>query len=228
MRGRWPALAALAVLAAVLVAVRVGVDRPSIRSSAPVAHRVALVDPPSVLRPPTPQEEALPEQSVEDEQALIDEPLGDVLDSGPPALDDALGLEGDAEAGFDAFGLRAKRGGRDIMLDVQPRGRPFNASAVTAFASRLATALESDLSGVPELRRTNYEIRLQVWVDGEGRVSRCEMLGTTGSREVDARLEEVMDRTRVCVGPPPAEFPNPVMLLVRSRGAGQPERPTSR
>jgi periplasmic protein TonB len=225
----WPALAAVVVLAAVTAAVFAGLDRPATRNSAAVPQRVALVDPPQAVRPPAPREEvALPESSSAGEEALIDDVLGDVVDDGPPALDDALGLEGDAEAGFDAFGLRAKRGGRDIMLDVQPRGRPFNAGAVTAFASRLATALESDLSGVPELRTTDYEIKLRVWVDGEGRVSRCEMLGTTGDRAVDARLDQAMDRTRVCVGPPPAEFPNPVVLLVRSRGAGQQARSTSR
>jgi protein TonB len=219
---RWPLLAALVVLAATLAVVRVGLDRPSTRNSAPVPHRVALLDPSEPLRPPPPPpEEMLPEQTVEDEANLIDDSIGDAVDGGPPALDDALGLEGDAEAGFDAFGLRAKRGGRDIMLDVQPRGRPFNAAAVSSFASRLAAQLESDLRGVPELRTADYEIRLKVWVDGDGRVSRCEMLGSTGYREVDAHLDAVMDRTQVCVGPPPAEFPNPVVLLVRSRGAGR-------
>jgi protein TonB len=219
-RRRWPALVALAMLVAVLIAVRAGFDRPTVRNTAPLPQRVALVDPQQPSRPTPPPEEALSEEPVETGEALIDESLLGPVDSGPAALDDALGLEGDAEAGFDAFGLRAKRGGRDIMLDVQPRGRPFNAGAVTAFASRLAAELESDLRGVPELRAANYEIRLRVWVDGEGRVSRCDMLGTTGQREVDARLSEVMERTDVCVGPPPAEFPNPVILLVRSRGAG--------
>jgi protein TonB len=227
-RRRWPALAALAVMAAVLVAVRVGFDRPTARNTAALPQRVALVDAQPLSRPTPPPEEVLPEDQVETDETLIDENLLGPVDSGPAALDDALGLEGDAEAGFDAFGLRAKRGGRDIMLDVEPRGRPFNAGAVTAFASRLAAELESDLRRVPELRAANYEIRLRVWVDGEGRVSRCDLLGTTGQRAVDARLSEVMERTDVCVGPPPAEFPNPVILMVRSRGAGAEARPTTR
>ena len=217
---RWTLrLLAVVALAAVLIVIRVSIDRPSPRNASPVPQRVALVDPPSARPAPAPEETPPPPEPQElPSDALLDDTVP-VADNGPPALDENLGLEGDAEAGFDAFGLRAKRGGRDIMLDVQSGGGRFNADAITAFASRLAGELETDLRGVPELRTADYEVRMRVWVDSAGRVSRCEVLGTTGQPQVDSSLRQLMNRTTACVGPPPADFPNPVVLLVRSRGA---------
>lgn len=219
---RWtPRLLAVVALAAVLIVIRAGIDQPSPRNTSPMPQRVALVDPPSDRPAPAPEEAPpLPESSDPPSDALLDDTVPVAADSGPPALDENLGLEGDAEAGFDAFGLRAKRGGRDIMLDVQPGGGHFNADAITAFASRLAGELATDLRGVPELRTADYDVRMRVWIDGAGRVARCEVLGTTGVPQVDASLRQVMNRTTACIGPPPADFPNPVVLLVRSRGAG--------
>jgi hypothetical protein len=224
---RWALrMLAIVALAAVLIAVRSGMERPSLRNDAQVPQRVALVDPPPARPPPAPEEpQALPEvQDLPDEGFLEDTASGaatGAADDGPPALDGNLGLEGDAEAGFDAFGLRAKRGGRDIMLDVRSGGGGrYSADAVTAFASRLATELEADLRAVPGLRTADYEVRMRVWVDGAGRISKCEVLDTTGQPQIDSSLQHVMNRTTACAGPPPTDFPNPIVLLVRSRGAG--------
>jgi TonB family protein len=210
----------------VVIAIRVGVDRPSLRQASSEPQRVALVDPLPARSAPPPEEPpplAEPQELVDD--SLSDDTAPSAADNGPPALDENLGLEGDAEAGFDAFGLRAKRGGRDIMLDVQSGGGGhFNADAITAFASRLASELASDLRAYPELRTEDYQVRLRVWVDGSGRVSRCEVLGTTGQQRIDLSLRRAVDRTAVCAGPPPADFPNPVILMVRSRGAGAAPR----
>lgn len=219
---RWtPRLLAVIALTVMMILIRVGIDRPSPRNATSAPQRVALVDPPSTPPAPPPEDSpALPEPEDLPSDAPLDVSAPVAADSGPPALDENLGLEGDAEAGLDAFGLRAKRGGRDIMLDVQAGGGRLNADAITAFASRLASELATDLREVPELRTADYEVRMRVWVDGAGRVARCEVLGTTGQPQVDSSLRQVMNRTTACVGPPPADFPNPVVLLVRSRGAG--------
>lgn len=213
---RWMWVALVALLVGALVATRVALERPTARTAVAIPHRVALVDPPE-LAPPTPrpeleQLEETPSDAPYDETAAVD------ASAGPPALDEMLGVEGEGQAGFDAFGLRAKRGGRDIMLDVERGSRQaIDTRQIVSFAERLANELEADFRQVPELRRSDYTARLRVWVDGDGRIGRCELAGSSGEAQIDARLREVVDSTDVCVGPPPAGFPNPVVLVVRSR-----------
>jgi protein TonB len=140
-------------------------------------------------------------------------------DEGPPAVDQDLGVEGEGEAGFDAFGLRAKRRGRDILLDAPHGHGTSDVLGYKVFANRLAAEIASQLRAVPELRSANYALRVRVWVDDGGRIARCELLGGSGQHQIDAAVQRELTRSDVCVGAPPPDFPNPVVLEVRSQSS---------
>jgi len=206
-------LALIGCIAAV-IALHECAGHASLRVDAAVPQRVALLDSivaPSVQEPPPP-----PVQELEESAGAADDSAGP-SENGPPAIDQDLGVEGEGEAGSDAFGLRAKRGGRDILLDVPHGGGTGNAPGYKVFANRLAAEIATELREVPELRTSAYSLHVRVWVDGGGRIARCELLTGSGQRSVDLVVQRELTRSNVCVGAPPPDFPNPVVLEVRSK-----------
>lgn len=194
------------------------VGRGSLRIDPSVPQRVALLD--DAIVPPPPAQDLPPPalQELEGGGGAVDDPFGP-RDEGPPAIDQDLGVEGEGEAGFDSFGLRAKRGGRDILLDA-PRGRgPGDVLGYKVFANKLAAEIATQLRAVPELRSSSYALHVRVWINDGGRIARCELLGGSGQRQVDAAVQRELTRSDVCVGAPPPDFPNPVVLEVRGKSS---------
>ena len=183
-------------------------------------QRIALVDVP----PPPPREEPPVEQAPqpEDQTPAPADGLdnGPALpDLGPSPIDDQLGLDSDAQAGFDAFGLRAKRGGRDLALDLGKPGRPGGGGGFGNYASRVAGDLKSWLAADDELRHANYDVRVQLWLDSTGAVSHCSVANGTGDAELDRRLVDRISTACIKGEPPPSDLPQPITILIRSHGA---------
>ena len=138
---------------------------------------------------------------------------------GPSPIDDQLGLDSDAQAGFDAFGLRAKRGGRDLALDLGKPGRPGGGGGFGNYASRVAGDLKSWLAADDELRHANYDVRVQLWLDPTGAVSHCSVASGTGDAGLDRRLVDRISTACIKGEPPPSDLPQPITILIRSHGA---------
>ena len=215
-RFRAPLLAVIGGVAGV-IALHECAGRASLRVDPNVPQRIALLD--DAVVPPPPAQD-LPPPPLQELEAggAVDDSFGP-REEGPPAIDQDLGVEGEGEAGFDSFGLRAKRGGRDILLDA-PHGRgPGDVLGYKVFANKLAAEIATQLRGVPELRSSTYALHVRVWVDDGGRIARCELLGGSGQRQVDTAVQRELTRSDVCVGAPPPDFPNPVVLEVRSKSS---------
>lgn len=215
-RFRAPLLALIACVAG-LIALHECVGRGSLRADPNVPQRVALLED-AVVPPPLAQDLPPPLQELEGGGGAMDESFAP-RDEGPPAIDQDLGVEGEGEPGFDSFGLRAKRGGRDILLDAPHGHGPGDVLGYKVFANKLAAEIATQLRAVPELRSSTYALHVRVWVDDGGRISRCELLGGSGQRHVDAAVQRELTRSDVCVGAPPPDFPNPVVLEVRSKSS---------
>jgi protein TonB len=192
------------------------VGRGSLRVDPSVPQRVALLDDAVIPPPPAQDLPPPPLQELEGGGGATDDSFGP-RDEGPPAIDQDLGVEGEGEAGFDSFGLRAKRGGRDILLDVPHGHGASDVLGYKVFANKLAAEIATKLRAVPDLRSSSYALLVRVWVDDGGRIARCELLGGSGQRDVDVAVQRELTRGDVCVGAPPPDFPNPVVLEVRSK-----------
>lgn len=215
-------LLAAAVMAAVFLA-REFVGSRSLRI-AEAPQRVALVDaalPPPVraedeAKPPPPEEQE--EQPQSSGEGLDD---GPTLDSGPSPIDDQLGVDADAQAGFDSFGLRAKRGGRDLALDLgKPERSATGSGGFGLYSSLIASELKSWLTKDDALRRSNYEVRVRVWLDSAGAVSGCKLADTTGDAALDRRIVERISTACIRGEPVPRDLPQPITVVIRSHGAG--------
>jgi hypothetical protein len=160
-----------------------------------------------------------------------DEGRSDGLDVSMPTTDAGLGptdtqlaVDAEAEAGFDSFGLGAKRGGRDLALDL---GKPERAgggcggsSGFTNYTAQLGTYLDSWLNRDDSLRRSTYALHARIWFDPDGAVERCILQGTTGDAALDQQIVARLSAARPPNGPPPSDLPQPINLLIRSRSGG--------
>ncbi len=150
----------------------------------------------------------------EEEVVELDEP-----DPGPdpaqqdaPAMD-ALGLDAAGVAGADAFGLLARRGGRDLLAS----GGDSCAWYETVLNAELGEYLLPLLNRRAGLRRDAYSVVLRLWLDPEGRVDRYRV-SSTGNTELDLEIDAALSEFDAVGTPPPADLPQPVRIRLSCRG----------
>ena len=171
----------------------------------------------TLLNAPVPERE---EPRVEREpMEYLEEPVNalDVAEDLPeldevPQLDDMLGVDADASAGFDSFGLVAKRGGRDLI-----KTSPI-AVNLARVGGRIEQHLSAALENRGELRRRNYSVKIALWVNAAGLVDRVEFNGSTGRPELDLAIEHALRSI------PPLDLgllnvPQPIRIRITARGA---------
>jgi protein TonB len=169
-----------------------------------VPQVIQLIRPPPDVPPPPPPPSP-PEK--------VDVPLPKDTPDPTPAPDNApeqLGLDADGTAGSDAFGLAARSGGTDLI---------GTGSAIFGrYTLMLKDAIQSALSDDAKVHRGNYSVVVRVWVASDGMIERVALVQSSGKRELDAAIEQVLSRpTRVAEGPP-LEMPQPVTLKIVSKG----------
>jgi protein TonB len=163
-----------------------------------------------IVRPPPPPEEPPPPPPPEEE---IEEPLPqDVPDPAPAdeAPAEQLGLDADGVAGSDGFGLAARRGGSDLAGS--------GGAAFAWYTSLLKDTILDALSEDERVRKGSYRITVKVWLAEDGRIERTQLADSTGSRDVDAAIEQALGRMNRLREGPPLEMPQPVTLRIVSRG----------
>lgn len=174
-------------------------------------QQVTLLTPPPP--PPPPKiEEKPPEPEVEEEveisepEALDDLPE-EASDEPPPGSD--LGVDAEGGAGSDGFGLIGRKGGRGLLAG---SGDPFR-----YYASQLQRQIENALLEHDEVRKKNYSVVANVWVRGDGSVLRAQLATTTGNRETDAVLIDVITGAQALSQSPPPDMPQPIRVRISSR-----------
>jgi protein TonB len=206
----------LAVLAAVVGLVLFARDQlqDKGRNAESFVQRVRLIDQPPPPPPPPPKIEEPPETEVKREIEIKDEEAN-AADQAP--MDDRLGLDAEG-SGSDAFGLAAKKGGKDLLSIVGER-TSGDAQRFAYFDSQVERFLERLFSRDDELRRASYTAIIQLWVAPSGRVQRLELSRSTGNPTLDARLKQTLLEAEEIGFPPPAGLPQPIRIRLVSRTA---------
>ncbi|HET8705276.1 MAG TPA: TonB C-terminal domain-containing protein [Pseudomonadales bacterium] len=156
--------------------------------------------------PPPPQEEVkLPEP----EQAPEPQAPEEASNEPPPGAD--LGVDADAGAGGDSFGLIGKKGGRGLLS-----GDPF-----ANFKSALKEAVYEQLAEVKEIRKDSYKVQVKAWFDLNGKVTKVKLESSTGKPALDKALQLNLDKKvvgiKIAMAPPPDKQDTPVTVLISSR-----------
>jgi len=141
-------------------------------------QQITLVKPPPP--PPPPKIEKPPEPKVKQEVNIPEpKPMDKIPKPDLPPPGD-LGLDTEGGAGSDAFGLIGRKGGRGLLSGA---GDPK-----VIYASKLQREIEDALSQIDALRSFAYSVRVNVWVDVTGQVSKVVLLTSTGRKKIDKEL----------------------------------------
>lgn len=177
------------------------------------AQQITMIQPP----PPPPPEIKPPEPEIKEEK--IEEPIPDKEPEPAPEQADEppaeeLGLDTEGEAGGDAFGLAARKGGRTLL-----GGAPGNAIVWYGgqIEKQVEKALQEQLADTVA-GKSAYSVLLDIWVDGAGRITRSELVDVSGNAEVDRALRAALGGLNIGIGrSPPQNMPQPVRIRLTSQ-----------
>lgn len=168
-----------------------------------MVQQITVIAPPPPPPPPPPEPEPEPEVQEEVPEEPIDEALPDEPMEESASTD--LGVDADASAGGDGFGLVARKGGKGMLGGGSP------------YATEVQTSITDVLSTDERLRRMNYVAVLKLWIDEKGRLSRYEIQQREGKPEVEGLLKKSLASIGRFDNPPPLEMPQPIRLRIRSQ-----------
>jgi protein TonB len=210
-------LAVLAVVAGLVLFVR-DLLQGGGKNAEPFVQRVRLIEPPPPPLPPPPKVVEEPPEIETKEKIEIKDDEASAQEQ--PVSDDRLGLDADG-SGSDAFGLAAKKGGKDLLASVQIGGdkRSSDAQRFAYYDSQIERFLERLFSQDDELRRASYTATFQLWIDPGGRVQRLDLSRSTGNPTLDARLKQTLMDAGDTGLLPPVDLPQPIRIRLISRAA---------
>jgi protein TonB len=163
-----------------------------------------------IIRPPPPPPELPPPPPPPPdkvEQPLPKDTPEEKRDQTPP--DQPLGLDADASAGSDGFGLAARKGGQDLIGSA--------AGAFASYTNLLKGSLLDALSDDERLRRGSYSVIVRVWLATDGRIDRIAVAQPSGNIELDGYIQKALAHFTRMREAPPLEMPQPVTLKIVSR-----------
>ncbi|WP_448044317.1 TonB C-terminal domain-containing protein [Bradyrhizobium liaoningense] len=180
---------------------------------------VNIVPPPPPPPPPPPQQ--MPEQKMVEQPKMAepefkedkpldkpkDEPVKDAKNDQPPG---PLSLDAKAVGPGDLFGLGGNPGGN-------PYGGRGGGSRWGWYASIVQAQIESALRGNSRTRNAVMQVQIRLWADASGRVSRIQLVSSTGDAELDAIIRNDVLGSLTLREPPPKDMPMPMIARVTAR-----------
>lgn len=165
-----------------------------------------------LIRPPPPPPDLPPPPPPPEERVDVPDPPDkpDPTPSNEPPPGEQLGLDADGSAGGDAFGLAARKGGRDLLAS--------GGSAYAWYAGLLKNEILDQLNSEKRARSGDYSVIVRVWVRNDGTVDRVRIVQSSGNRERDQAIEAALARMARLSQAPPADMPEPISLRIVSRG----------
>lgn len=164
-----------------------------------------------VIRPPPPPPDEPPPPPPPEEK--IEEPIEqqepEPTPADEPTPSEQLGLDADGSAGGDAFGLAARKGGRDLTGS--------GGAAFAWYTGMLRDRLLDRLSDDQRVRSKRFVVVVSVWVAPDGTVREAKLASSSGNREVDAAIVGALGELGKLRDAPPLEMPQPINLRVVSR-----------
>lgn len=188
-------------------------DTAATRREAPATPTLVLPPP-----PPPPEPEKLPEPEpvkpeVVEPEPKPAEPAEAPQDDSPPSpsqdLGDPVTIDGAAEAGTDAFGIRAGGGG-----GMTGGGGGLGSRSYSAYVS---SALQQAFVRDQRTRQLAFDdIRIELWLDADGRVTRVELAGSSGNATTDQAVLAMVRDFRADERPP-ASLRFPMRMSIKGR-----------
>jgi len=208
---KWAPIGGAVVLVLVLGGAGAALISAMSGTSAPAQPRVQQIS--IVQPPPPPPPPEMPEPEPEMEELDLDEPepepIADDVADFEEMLGDELGLDADGVAGADAFGLKAKKGGRGLLGGGDPHAW---------YAGVLQRDLQAALADDEVVRGAGeYSVIVSIYLSQDGYIQGSELLSSSNNPEVDAALRSALATGVQISRQPPEDLPQPIRLRITSR-----------
>ncbi len=166
--------------------------------------------PPSPPPPPPPPQDApkqeMMEQSPVDDQEAKPEPQ----DAPSPAM--GTNITGNGPA--DGFGLSGNKAG---FLGGGSNGSKANSSRFGWYANQVIKSFSDALSRHPRTRNANFNLKVRIWADVGGRVTRAKLADSTGDTALDEAIQNEILTGSQLKEPPPEGMPMPIVMRLTAR-----------
>ena len=201
-------------------------------SKGPSLQRIRLLNPSAaeVPPPPPPEQQPEPDKKVQEEISAVDQQF-----AAPGAKGEAgsLGVDSEGDPGNDAFGLAAKPGGRDLTTYPEGSGyglgvgagggggpgvdiNKLNAMFGKEYERRLGSKLAALLTRREDLRHQGYRATAAIWLDGDGRISKAEVLDLAAEPALTSKLNAALIGLATGEAPPKG-YRFPIRIRVSSK-----------
>ncbi len=214
-RGKLRLTAIFVVLAAIAGgAVLVFGGKSAPKKKEPAMVRIVPVLPPP---PPTPPPQPTPPppepETSSQEPEFVEEVAAEAAPEQAPDEPAPMGSNIQGDGPPDAFGLRGSGGGG--LIGGRGSGGP-GGSGYGAYAGRLQGAVAAALRAHPLTRSSRMQIKVRLWVDSSGRVTRAILEGSSGSPSIDNALRREILPGLQLAGPPPEGMPLPIVMRINA------------
>jgi TonB family protein len=85
------------------------------------------------------------------------------------------------------------------------------------YASIVQSQIEAALRANPKTRHAVMQFQVRLWSDASGRVSRVQLVSSTGNSELDAAVRDEVLSGLTLREPPPKDMPMPIVTRVTAR-----------
>uniref|UniRef100_Q07KZ1 Energy transducer TonB n=1 Tax=Rhodopseudomonas palustris (strain BisA53) TaxID=316055 RepID=Q07KZ1_RHOP5 len=172
--------------------------------------------------PPPPPPQQMPEPQMVEQPKMADpefkeekqvdkpkdEPVRDAKNDEPPG---PLSLDAKAVGPGDLFNLGGKPGGSPYG------GGGGGGSRWGWYATIVQSQVEAALRANGKTRHAVMQMQIRFWADSTGRISRVELVSSTGDAELDGIIRNEVLGNLVLREPPPKDMPMPMVTRVTAR-----------
>lgn len=148
---------------------------------------------------------------IEQEPVAEDEPPPEAAPEAPPSEDLSTGITG---GNGPDMGLSSGRGSGGKIGGSGNRG---GGSRFGWYAAKVQSSIREALSRHPATRGATMNITVRVWPDSNGRISRAQLVGTTGDPATDQAIKNSILTGLQLPQAPPADMPTPIVLRINGR-----------
>ncbi|WP_240342729.1 energy transducer TonB [Alloalcanivorax xenomutans] len=168
---------------------------------------------PEEMKEPEPEPE--PEEIVEPEPepTPVEEPTPEEPPSPSDDLSEAMQIDGEAQAGADAFNIGAGSGGG---MAGSGTGRVGNAT----YGQYLSYAFQRALREEPSIRHLSYRIQINLWLNEAGQITRVQLLNSSGDPDTDDKVIAAVRAIPALDQKPPKSMTLPVKVALQGRRPG--------
>lgn len=186
-----------------------------------VEFTIVNIVPPPPPPPPPPQPEKPPEPEMIEQQPIVE-----------PEIKEEAKVEEPKEAPpIDTDAPPPGPLGPGSDLPVGPGNSPFapgggggggggGGSRWGWYAAIVQQQMEAALRAHPKTRNSIARVQVRLWADKSGRISRIQLVSSTGDPEVDAAINNEAFAGITLREPPPSDMPMPVITRITLRRPG--------